>query len=666
MDFKKFKTQFQENAYKVLNEADNLFVTDLEKDLIWDTYLNSFPESERQGFNCSSCRHFLKPFANIVAIKDNKLISMWDFDCEEPYKTVAKNLNVLVLSKPIANIFVSKEKKLGTDHNQQLLPDKSIITWNHFYLELPTKFVTKSSESEEAIMGQYRDVKNVFKRGLEELTADSVETTLELIEQTSLYRGEEFKGVLQAFLKLKKEYAKVHTDIKDNFCWINSIDAGGALSKIRNSAIGTLLTNISDGMELDQAVAAFERIMAPTNYKRPNAIATKRMIDDAQKKIEELGLINSLGRRFATIDDITVNNVLFANRDAKKAMNVFEEMSNETSINPKNYSKVEEVSIEQFMTGILPKVTSIEVLLENKHSNNLMSLIAPQDVNAPSLLKWNNNFSWSYNGEVTDSIKEKVKAAGGCISGDLRASLAWFNTDDYDIHMIELNGNEIYFRTRGHEHPSTGMLDVDMNVSGESKTPVENIIYSNKNKMSEGIYKVYVHNYTQRNTTDFGFIMEIEFDGIIHTLNYNKLIKNNEKVTVAEIKYSKNDGFSIIKSIESTQTSKEIWGIKTNQFQKVSLLMHSHNHWDSQNIGNKHYFFILTDCKNSERPRGFYNEFLNEDLLKHKRVFEILGSKMKVEESDNQLSGLGFSSTGNNSIICRVTGSFSRTIKINF
>ena len=666
MDFKKFKTQFQENAYKVLNEADNLFVTDLEKDLIWDTYLNSFPESERQGFNCSSCRHFLKPFANIVAIKDNKLISMWDFDCEEPYKTVAKNLNALVLSKPIANIFVSKEKKLGTDHNQQLLPDKSIITWNHFYLELPAKFVTRSSESEESIMGQYREAKNVFKRSLEELTKDSVETTLELIEQNSLYRGEEFRGILQAFLKLKIDYAKVKNDEKDNFCWINSIKAGAALSKIRNSAIGTLLTNISDGMELDRAVTAFEKIMAPTNYKRPTTIVTKRMIDDAQKTIEELGLVDSLGRRFATIDDITVNNVLFANRDAKKAMNVFEEMSNETTVNPKNYSKIEEVSIEQFMTGILPKVTSIEVLMENKHSNNLMSLIAPQNLEAPSIFKWDNNFSWSYTGEVADSIKEKVKAAGGSVTGDLRASLAWCNTDDYDIHIIEPGNHEIYYGNRGHEHDSSGRLDVDMNVQGESKTPVENIIYSNKSRMPEGIYKVFVHNYCQRNTVDFGFTLEIEFDGIIHTFNYDKLIKNGEKVTVAEIKYSKKDGFSIVTSIESTQTSKEIWGIKTNQFQKVSLLMYSPNHWDTQNIGNKHYFFILIDCKNSERPRGFYNEFLNEDLLKHKRVFEILGSKMKVKESDIQLSGLGFSSTTTNSIICKVTGSFSRTIKINF
>ncbi len=94
--------------------------------------------------------------------------------------------------------------------------------------------------------------------------------------------------------------------------------------------------------------------------------------------------------------------------------------------------------------------------------------------------------------------------------------------------------------------------------------------------------------------------------------------------------------------------------------------MNSPNHWDDHTTGNKHYFFVIDGCINPESTRGFYNEFLTNDLLEHKRVFELLGSKTKTEETDEQLSGLGFSSTVRNSIVCKVYGSFNRTLKINF
>jgi len=57
---------------------------------------------------------------------------------------------------------------------------------------------------------------------------------------------------------------------------------------------------------------------------------------------------------------------------------------------------------------------------------------------------------------------------------------------------------------------------------------------------------------------------------------------------------------------------------------------------------------------------------LKEDLTKHRKVFEVLGSKMRVESSENQLSGLGFSSTQKNDVIVKVEGSFNRVIRLIF
>ena len=75
---------------------------------------------------------------------------------------------------------------------------------------------------------------------------------------------------------------------------------------------------------------------------------------------------------------------------------------------------------------------------------------------------------------------------------------------------------------------------------------------------------------------------------------------------------------------------------------------------------------MLDSCNNDKVSRGFYNEFLRSDLREHRKVFEVLGSKLKTDKSDNQLSGLGFSSTKRDSVMCKVHGSFERVVKINF
>ncbi len=648
-----------------------LFYVDIDKDTLWETYLSSFPAGanpvyrERTEHDCSACKSFIRTIGGLVTIKDNQLVTLWDCQTDEDYQPVVDALAAIVRSKAIANIYMHREPVVGVAKNFEEVAS-GVKTWEHFHVNLPATAHCKGVDIGPKHSAARAD-HDVLLRSLQEIDLDSIDTVLELIDQNSLYRGEENRYAVAEFRKLRQAFQTAAD--KDLFVWANARTTNGSVARIRNTAIGTLLSALASGEDMESAVKSFEALVAPTNYKRPTALVTKAMIKQAQETIEALGFTSALERRYATIDDITVNNVLFADRQAKAEMNVFDQLASQTpEKSVKSYDKVEEVPIEAFLTKIVPKATSIEVLFENRLAPNLASLIAPVDPTAKSMFKWPNNFSWAYAGEVADSIKERVKRAGGSVVGDLCCRLAWNNTDDLDFHMHEPGGAHIYYASfRRSPSPNGGMLDLDANgADGHRTDPAENIVYADRRKMREGTYTLSVNQYSRRQTENSGFEAEIEFDGQTLRIAYDKPMTTGQTVEVAQIKYTKAGGFEIVKSLPSSQTSKTVWGVQTQTFRRVRAIMLSPNHWDERQVGNKHYFFMLEDCVNEERARGFFNEFLNEELNKHRKVLEVVGAKLKTDESDRQLSGLGFSSTQRNSVLCRVQGAFSRTIRVTF
>lgn len=641
--------------------ATGLFRVDIEPDLLWDTYLNSFPEGTnpiyktRREFDCSTCRHFIKHLGGVVTIVGGRIVTIWDVHVEGFHQVVADAMAELVRQRPIKNIYLHNEPSVGVATSRQLLEDKSVKEWTHFFVNLPSDVVFKKDQIGPKL-AEAQATHDVMERGLTEIDFATIDTVIELITQGSLYRGDEHLRSLTAFRGLKGNGSG------DLFVWANLNAPAG---RIRNTVIGTLLVDLAAGVDLEAAVKSFEAKVAPTNYKRPTALVTKAMVLNAQKVVDELGLASALERRYAKIDDITINNVLFADRSAKKAMNAFDDLAASVPVSAKSLAKVEEVSVEDFIANILPRAESLEVMLENRHASNLVSLIAPVDPTARPLFKWPNNFSWSYTGEVTDSVKERVKSAGGNVTGDFRASLSWFNYDDLDLYLVEPRGEEIYYGYRRSTH--AGTLDVDMNAGYEkSRTPVENIVYARRETMLEGRYRLFVENYMQREAKDTGFDVEMEFGGAVHSFSYGQPLSTKQRVWVCTFHYTHKGGLEIVKSLPATQATKTVWGVPTQTFHKVRVVMLSPNFWDGRDIGNKHYIFALDGCRNEGKARGFFNEFLSEALTPHRKVLEIVGAKMRTEESEHQLSGLGFSSTQRNHLFCKVQGSFSRTVKIVF
>lgn len=684
--FLKFKKALQDHFNEMQKDVTHLFEVNVDKDELWNTYLDSFPAGtnnifrERREYDCSCCRQFIKNIGAAVIIKDNQVHTIWELELNDStYQPVCDALDAFVKAHKVTDIYTTTFQKMGTDFNFEEINGRS-HRWDHFFLELPSKFVNKSNSSNEEIKGQFRDTRNVFKRSLDEITMDALDTIIELINSNTLYKGEEWKTVLTEFKKYKNEYDKLTSESdKELYAWEKSVTAGIAIGRIRNHSIGTLLVNVSEDMDLDTAVRKYEQIVAPSNYKRPKAIFTKKMLEDAKKTITELGYMDSLQRRFATLNDITVNNVLFSNKSAARRMNgandIFGQMEKEVSVSPKKFSKVEEISAQDFIDKVLPTAKEIEAFVENKHEKNFVSMIAPVNPNAKTMFKWNNGLSWAYSGNITDSdMKQNVKAAGGNVDGVLRFSIMWNegqnDNSDLDAHCKEPDGNEIYFgncRKPGMSRCG-GQLDIDITHPMEQmvgKPSVENITWADMSRMKPGVYKFFVNQYAARGSK--GFKAEIEFNGEIFAFEYNSPVSGN--VQVAEVTLDENGNFSIKEKLSgsSSISSREIWGVNTNQFVPVSVISYSPNYFDEQDgIGHRHLFFFLKDCINSEEPNGYYNEFLKSDLEKHKRVFEALGAKCHVENTDDQLSGIGFSMTKRAELVVKVKGATERIMKIKF
>ena len=136
-------------------------------------------------------------------------------------------------------------------------------------------------------------------------------------------------------------------------------------------------------------------------------------------------------------------------------------------------------------------------------------------------------------------------------------------------------------------------------------------------------------------------------------------------VTIARVTLSKGQ-FSIEHVIKPVEDTKEIYNLTTKEFYKVNLICLSPNHWGDNQQGNKHYFFMIENCKTEDKIRSFHIENLNSELYPARKTLERISASNLLETTFNQLSGLGFNSTIRDEVILKIKGEINKIIKIKF
>lgn len=638
------------SQFNLMVESGNPLVRVIPKDSLFTTYLENIkPEDnpifrERRYFDGNYDHNFIRRVGNLAMITpEYKLVSLWDFDSYTLFEEARKAMSKSIHDGQIVDIYLEKEFVAGHKPNKD--NENPDIIWEHYYVELPNKLVnTRNIDTKKH---EARDAHDVLKRTVQEVNIDDLNTIIDLIKENNLYRGQEFFSNLQKWVKLKKDYDK---NPSEEYLWFKAIQHGRSIG-YRSTVIGTLISDLYDGVELEKAINLYEAKVAPHNYKRPKSIVTTKMIEEAKETLEKLGFLDSIYRRPAKLTDIPSNKILFTSQE-QKAFNVFDDMTKDSKASTKK-SKVEDAK-EMSIHDLIPKLRELqklELLPTYSLQANQLVLTEAKNQDAPSPFLWSNTLSWAYiNSDTADAVTMRVKNAGGNVEGDVRVSLSWDNRDDLDLSVRRAGYSKIYF---GNRQAFGGELDVDANVTEIMDEPVENIFWHSTYDLPNGTYQVIVDNYRKRTNDKPGFTLQFATTEGIQTFTY----ANNDVNHKHLLTFEKSNG-SVQLTYIHDQLKIQNKSISADKFIEVKHVLMSPNTWEKE-IGNKHFILLTDGIEVNEPVRGFFNEQLNSQLTPHRKVTEILGSKLKIEavdfESTDVAKGYGFSETMDANLILRLT-----------
>ena len=656
--------------------AGGWYVVNTSKDDIYAAYQNAFPEGTNEIFrvrathDCNCCKRFITRIGRVIAVSETGTVStVWedaasDYGLAPEYREVAATLDSLVRAAGISSAFVVDNMKefydVGQAQNNEVT-ESGTLTWHHFHAQVP-KHLRARHSSAAKVLGDRAENMAMLKSTLNHVPAEVTQTLIEYIQQDSIYRGKEHLETLTSLHKMQKTWAGIGARARSRFLWVSAHRNPGAC-RLRSSLIGTLLQDMAADSDYETAVKKYEKAAAPENYKRPTALVTEAQRNAARDAVKSLGYTTMLYRRIATLFDFPPEQMLFLNRAPYVAPDVVDDAFGNIAVAAKKAPKAaKEISWDDFRDNVLPTAAQLELFYTNDMRNNRVAFTSgdtPADYFA-----WKHPLAWSYAGNYTDAIRERVKNAGGAVEGDVCIRLAWDYTDDLDLSVKEPDGYTVYYRNRKIASGNGGTLDVDANgMDGIRPDPCENIVYPNRIAMQPGEYEVRVNNYTRR-SDGVGFKMHIEICGVTHEIEYDKPLRSDEWVSVAKLTVGSEHNVTVEfgKAIQSAVRPKRLWGIDTHQFHNVQLVFNSPNYWVDKPRGLQHTFFVLSGATPDEPVRAFFNEYLTPELHEHRKTLEIVGATTQLQPGSNATAGVGFVTDSKRSALLRVSSGYTQHI----
>lgn len=661
--YSSFENSLTERFAEVLRSAVPLFTVHVEEDL-WSHYLNNIVDNHRQHYNCNCCKSFIRNYGNIVVMNEDGSLSSAVFDIENTpafFKQSVYKMVEAIEGGKVNGVFISDEKHLGRAETNG---------WGHLSLKLPKELVNENQlKTASQLRAEKLEEFRMLDNALDSFGLETIETAVSVLQSDTLYRGDRQLGVAQWFKGVKEAVSKQRNEkIKHNIKWMYVSQAQAGYTHIRSSMIGTLLEDIQAGMPFDVVASRFAEKMNPENYQRSQSAPTAAGIRQAEQLVEKMGIADSLQRRYATIEEIP--EFLWKAREKKRAIaapaggvfgNIVPKQSAPKAVD--SSLPITTMTFDKFSRTVLPNVSEIEAKIDNP--SRFMAMVTEAIEGSKNIMQWNNPFSWYYHGGVDGEVKRRIEREGGKYEdNDIRCSLIWESYTDLDLHCITPNGRKIYY---GNEREGRGWLDVDMNVSRESKEPVENIRWS-RGDAPNGKYEFRVDTYTDRENGSNPFKVELEVAGQVYTF-FGEGGENFDQM-VFEFEYYNGQISNLTTGDGSVETISS-WGASQGEFVKVNGITTSPNLWGENPVkyAGNHTFFLLDGVQDltEGKGRGFFNEMLTADLREIRKTLEAYTASTPIQGVENATAaGLGFSKESDWDLTLRVKeGNLTRLIKID-
>ncbi|KAI9807359.1 MAG: hypothetical protein M1833_000102 [Piccolia ochrophora] len=333
-----------------------LFRADLGEDrhIICSTFVNGLPAERRQLFNCTTCKHLMGRFGNIVMVDPatgGLLPIFWDPDSVPSYY----QNSVGAVAKLFQQKKVLTEFRLTSSTKVAGFPEKKGFAHMSFDFSKSSVPVRRNSVSSHAKIAESA---TMLERIIQDNEPPAIRQAGDLLFNDELPYAAKFKGAMRWLDRLVK--TKPTTDRI-------------YLHMLRSGALSTLLSAIKEGWTPDAVRDRWERVAMPGNYMRPTTAPTVGSIAAAEQLFSELDLTeHDLRRAFLSPRDIPSSAVLYHHAKASppRGKGIFRNVVPKRSIKPPPHPDESRppptITFTEFALNVLPLASSLSYLLRPK------------------------------------------------------------------------------------------------------------------------------------------------------------------------------------------------------------------------------------------------------------------------------------------------------------